>query len=202
MPPLASNVFALLCIALVLSALLFWLLSAYAAPRPWAAWIAAISFAAMWWPVGAAHMPIAAYVRGISSDLSLTLVVLVCLALCRGALQRFDSREKISVLAAVLAATGFLYPMALGLGDWDPYRLGWGQPGMWFALLLLVLVCWLKGLRLLPALIAIALLAWTAGLLESGNLWDYLLDPWLALAACLYTLKALAAGLARRLEWR
>ena len=201
MPPLVNNLFALLCIAVVLSAMLFRLLSAYAVSKPWAGWISALGFAAMWWPFGATDLTVAAYVRGISSDLSITLVVLVCLASFRSILPRFDHSEKISVLAAVLVAAAFLYPMALGLGNWDPYRLGWGQAGMWIGLLLLVLVCWLSGLRLLPTLIAMALLAWTAGLLESGNLWDYLLDPWLVLVSCMYALKALSTRLARRLGW-
>ena len=202
MSPLVNNFFALLCIAVVLSAMLFRLLSIFGVSRMWAGWISAVGFAAMWWPLGAAHMPAAAYVRGISSDLSITLVVLVCLPLFRGALPRFNSREKIPVFAAVLVAAGFLYPMALGLGDWDPYRLGWGQPGMWIGLLILAFVCWLNGLRLLPALIAVSLLVWTAGLLESGNLWDYLLDPWLTLAVCAYALKALITNITERLGWR
>ena len=202
MSPLVNNFFALLCIAVVLSAMLFRLLSIFGVSRTWAGSISAVGFAVLWWPLGAAHMPAAAYVRGISSDLSITLVVLVCLPLFRGAPHRFNSREKIPVFAAVLAAAGFLYPMALGLGDWDPYRLGWGQPGMWIGLLILAFVCWLNGLRLLPALIAVSLLAWTAGLLESGNLWDYLLDPWLTLAACAHALKALITKIAERLGWR
>jgi hypothetical protein len=35
----------------------------------------------------------------------------------------------------------------------------------------------------LPALVALALLAWSLDLMESGNLWDYLLDPWLSVFA-------------------
>jgi hypothetical protein len=41
-------------------------------------------------------------------------------------------------------------------------------------------------LQVLPALVATALLAWSLGLLESGNLWDYLLDPWLSIYALAY----------------
>ena len=61
---------------------------------------------------------------------------------------------------------------------------------MWLALLVLSLICWFKDLRLLPLLVALALLAWVAGVLESRNLWDYLMDPWLATVALLQCVKA------------
>jgi hypothetical protein len=89
-------------------------------------------------------------------------------------------RELAALLVAVSAAAVLLYPTALGWGDWDAYRLGWGS--WWFLSVLLALSVasvWI-GLRVLPALIALALLVWTAGLMESGNLWDHLMDPWLS----------------------
>ena len=66
---------------------------------------------------------------------------------------------------------------------------------MLLALLVLAAGCMVMGLRLLPALTALALLAWTAGLLESGNLWDYLLDPWLTGGAIFYSAKSLGGKL-------
>lgn len=194
-----NNFFALLCIAVVLAAWLLRLLHACAVSPRLAFWLAVGGFGVLWLSAGAAHIPAVAYVRGISSDLSITLVALACLNLFRDALPPVGEREKIPVFAAILVAAVFLYPMALGLGDWDPYRLGWGQPAMWGGLLALVVACWLIGLRLLPALIALALLAWSASLLESRNLWDYLLDPWLVLVACVQLIRLALAGLARRL---
>ena len=99
---------------------------------------------------------------------------------------------------AVASAALFLYPLALGWGDWDPYRLGWGAPGFWSALLIFSLICWFRGLRLLPLLVALALLAWTVGLLESTNLWDYLIDPWLSVVAIFLCAKVLALNLLGR----
>jgi len=58
-------------------------------------------------------------------------------------------------------------------------------------LLALCLLCWIQGLRLLPVLVGLSLLAWSAGLMESTNLWDYLMDPWLAMIALF---QCLAAG--------
>lgn len=183
-PPL-TDVVALLGINLVLCAGCLRLLSCRHGVTRWAKWGTAVFFVALWCPVGAALLPIVAYLRGLSSDPSMTLVMLACLALLRS-LSGFPAiakREQLAVFAAVAAAAVFLYPLALGWGDWDAYRLGWGAPGMWVALLVVSLVCWLQGLRLLPMLVVVALLAWTAGLLESTNLWDYLLDPWLAIIA-------------------
>lgn len=195
LPPLTDLV-ALLGIDLVLCAgclrLLSWrrgLASAVHATR-WAKWATAVCFVVLWYPAGVAQLPLLAYIRGISSDLSITLVVLACLGLCHRlfGFRAVDQRERMAVNVAVAAAALFLYPLALGWGDWDAYRAGWGAAGtgapvMWVALLALSVFCWLRGLRLLPVLIALALSGWFLGVLESTNLWDYLMDPWLAAAA-------------------
>ena len=194
--PLLTDFFALLGINLVLCAGCLRLLAAGSSlngeVRPWAKWTGVVLFVLLWVPVGEAQLPIVAYVRGISSDLSITLVLLACLGLCRRllGLRAIGQRERSALFAVIAVAALFLYPLALGWGDWDAYRLGWGAPGMWVALLALSLVCWLRGLRLLPVLVAMALLAWTAGLLESSNLWDYLMDPLLSVAALVYCAKA------------
>jgi hypothetical protein len=193
LPPLTDFV-ALLGINLVLCALALRLIDAIAAmrairpmrlTRPWTSWMGALLFALLCWPVGMAQLPVAAYLRGVSADLSVTLVVLACLDLGQrlAGFRAVDKREYGFVFAAIALAALFLYPLALGWGDWDAYRLGWSGPALWLALLVLSLSCWARGLKLLPVLVALALLAWTAGVLESRNLWDYLIDPWLALLA-------------------
>ena len=73
---------------------------------------------------------------------------------------------------------------------------------MLFGLLVAGLLALSVGLRLLPLLLALALLAWTAGLMESRNLWDYLLDPWLAFASLYKVLKMGVAALRGRLGRR
>ncbi len=81
-----------------------------------------------------------------------------------------------------LAALG-LYPMALGIGYFDPYRLGYGNPWFMGGLLLLALAACFRRLPLVALVIALAVLAWGVGWYESNNLWDYLLDPLLAIYA-------------------
>ena len=198
--PPANDLIALLGINLVLSAGCLRLLSWRRGVTPWGKWATAALFVLLWCPVGSARLPIVAYVRGISSDLSISLVAIACL----GIYQRLSGanlvggRERTLVNVVFAAAAVFLYSLALGWGDWDAYRLGWGSAGLWVALLVLALACWAKGFRLLPVLLALALLAWVAGALESANLWDYLMDPWLAVAAIFQCLKsAVVWGLAR-----
>ncbi len=188
MVPQLTDVMAMLGINLVLCAGFMRVLSWKVGTRTSAKWTLAAFFVALWFPVGAAQIPVLAYIRGISSDLSITLVVLACADLCQrlAGTPEIPGRERASVLVGVAVASLFLYPLALGWGDWDAYRPGWGSAGMWVMLLLTSLLFWFKGLRLLPALVALALLAWTAGILESGNLWDYLMDPWLAMYAMLF----------------
>jgi hypothetical protein len=156
-------------------------------------WLAGLFFVIMWIPVGTLQLPVAAFIRGVTSDLSVSLVVLAVLGLSGRlfGLKRFGSNEYRAVFYAVTVAALFLYPLALGWGDWDAYRLGWDPAVVWGGLLVLCVVCWVTGLRLLPLLIGLALASWTFQLMESTNLWDYLFDPWLAAAAIF---KSLAAG--------
>lgn len=198
--PPANDLIALLGINLVLSAGCLRLLSWRRGVTPWGKWATAALFVLLWCPVGPARLPIVAYVRGISSDLSISLVAIACLGMYQrlSGASLVDGRERALVNVVFAAGALFLYPLALGWGDWDAYRLGWGSAGLWAVLLLLSIACWAKGFRLLPVLVALALLAWAAGALESTNLWDYLIDPWLAVAAIFQCLKsAVVWGLAR-----
>jgi hypothetical protein len=205
MLPPANDLIALLGIALVLSAGCLRLLSWRRGVTHWGKWATAAVFVLLWCPVGPARLPIVAYVRGISSDLSISLVAIACLGMYQrlSGARLVDGRERTLVNMVFAAGAVFLYPLALGLGDWDAYRLGWGSPGLWAVLLLLCLACWSKGFRLLPMLVGLSLLAWAAGALESTNLWDYLIDPWLAVAAIFQCLRsAVVWGLARLLGGR
>jgi hypothetical protein len=197
--PPANDLIALLGINLVLCAACLRLLGRRHGSTPWSKWATAAVFVLLWCPVGPARLPLVAYVRGISSDLSVSLVAIACLGMYRRlrGLPLVAQRERIAASFVFAAAAMFLYPLALGWGDWDAYRLGWGSWAFWAVLLALSLACWARGLRLLPALLALALLAWVAGALESTNLWDYLIDPWLAVAAIYQCIKfAINWGLA------
>lgn len=200
-----TDLFALTGLALVLCAWVLRLSRPLFLARAWLGWLLAGLFVLLWIPVGTAAIPVVAYVRGISSDLSITLVVVACIALWRGLSGDLPGnpgrREMRAVFAAVAVAAVFLYPMSLGWGNWDAYRPGWGSYGMLSGLLVTGLLALSLGLRLLPLLLALAVLAWTAGLMESRNLWDYLLDPWLAFASLYQVLKMGVLAL-RGSAWR
>ena len=139
-------------------------------------------FVAVLIPLFGAGLPLAAFFRGVGGDLSITLLVLSVWSV----LHRLEGvagmakREQTALLVMVSAAALLLYPTALGWGNWDAYRLGWGSWGFFSALLVVCAFSVWLGLRVLPALIALALLAWSFDLMESSNLWDYLLDPFLS----------------------
>lgn len=151
------------------------------------AWMTGAVFVAALIPFNG--FPLAAYVRGATGDLSITTLVLLWCALlrplsdtsqgCGGA----GSRNRLTLLALIGLAAVVFYPMALGYGAADPYRSGYGS--VWFvaALLLAALAAWSGKNYLIALCIACATLAWAAGWYESGNLWDYLLDPFVSVYA-------------------
>ena len=130
-------------------------------------------------------IPIAAYVRGATGDLSISTLVLLWCALLRpwcGCVTA-EAKYSLALLILIVLAALALYPMALGVGAYDPYRLGYGNPQFVAMLLLLALSAWFWKSSLIALCIAFATLAWTVGWYESNNLWDYLLDPFLSIYA-------------------
>jgi len=131
-------------------------------------------------PLGA--LPAAGYLRGIVGDLSVTTVLLLVRGLLRPVLgwAAIDARSRIALQVLVAAGGLVLYPLALGLGPFDPYRLGYASP--WFLALLLALAvaAGFRRLTLVTGCLALAVLGWALGAYESRNLWDYLVDPLVA----------------------
>jgi hypothetical protein len=131
----------------------------------------------LFWPLGM-NLPLVAYVRGLTGDLSIVLTLLLWSSL----LPANKPAPIVFKFAVAIIALCF-YPFALGLGMVDPYAWGYGSIAFLVAVLFFALVCglasWTKGVWI----IAIAILAWTAHWHESANLWDYLLDPFLAIWA-------------------
>jgi len=139
----------------------------------------------------------AAYVRGVTGDLSMTTLVLAgaaCVAqFTRGTV--IEPRDFRVLFWLVAAAAAFLYPFALGWTRFDPYALGYGSIEFVTALLLVTLAAWHFRRNVVVLIVVAAALAYCVGAYESRNLWDYLIDPLVALVA----LVRLLAG-ARRLN--
>ncbi len=80
-----------------------------------------------------------------------------------------------------------LYPMALGIGPFDPYAAGW-HFSWFFVLIFLVTMALLFFRNRFSAVLLAAVIAYDLQLLESGNLWDYVVDPILVLVSAVYFL--------------
>lgn len=130
-------------------------------------------------------LPLAAYVRGVAGDLSITSLILLLSAIFNRLTgwQPFDAQTRPALLSLIALTALGLYPLALGIGYFDPYRLGYGNPWFVSALLLVALAACFRQFPAIALVIALAVFAWGIGWHESTNLWDYLLDPLLAIYA-------------------
>ena len=134
----------------------------------------------------------AAYVRGVTGDLSVTTLVLAgaaCVAQLTGRTV-IGPRDLRALFWLVASAAAFLYPFALGWTRFDPYALGYGSIGFVTAMLLITLAAWHFRQNVVVLIVIAAALAYLAGAYESRNLWDYLIDP----VASLYAIVCLLAA--------
>lgn len=129
-------------------------------------------------------LSVAGYLRGFFGDLSIASLLLLALALQRRVSGGHDEAAgRLGLLALIALAALALYPFALGIGLFDPYRLGFGHLGFLAGLFVIALLAWARQQALIGLYLALAVLAWAIGWGESSNLWDYLLDPWVAIYA-------------------
>jgi hypothetical protein len=137
----------------------------------------------MFWPIFTfvlpLELPLAAYVRGFTGELSITSMLLLWTA--------YFSPKEIHVPVAMKVCIALVaivfYPLALGVGMLDPYAWGYGSIALLVTVIAIGLVALLMGSNRIAIILAIAILAWAAGWHESANLWDYILDPILGLWA-------------------
>lgn len=122
---------------------------------------------------------VAGYVRGLIGDPSFATVLMMAMAAIRQLTRHrtFDERNISALLLSLLVGGCVLYPLALGLGMYDPYALGYGSWAFYIVLLAVALTAWGLSLHLVVIWIVVAVAAYTTNLLESTNLWDYLIDP-------------------------
>jgi len=178
--PRGADLFGLAGSAIVAAAVLLAVPGAARLHRARPALAVAAALAVALVPVGG--LPLAGFLRGVVGDLSVPTTLLLLLRLLRPglALEPMGATSRAALQASAGALGLALYPMTLGLGSYDPYRLGFGDPRLLGALAVLAALALGARLHLPAALLSLAVLAWAAGLGESRNLWDYLLDPLLA----------------------
>ena len=132
-------------------------------------------------------LSIAQWLRSALGDLSiLTLVVFSNILMQRLFNYRLLAPATRNTLLLGVALVGVVfYPLALGVSAFDPYRLGYAAVLMSVLLCLASIIAWLGTMRGLAIILLLPLLAFNLHLLESYNLWDYLLDPILLIYALL-----------------
>lgn len=149
-------------------------------------WLAAAPALAALIPLQDGIAP-AMMLRGLWGDPSITSLQLLGLALAGRLPSALDQDWR---GPAAIAGLGLLfYPLALGLGDVNPYRMGYTAWPLMLGFGAAALLCWWRGQALWLWLLTVNLLAYAAGLLESPNLWDTLLDPLLVAAMMVMALR-------------
>jgi hypothetical protein len=153
-----------------------------------------------------AQFSLAFYFAGLFGALSVTTCVLLCTYLfirCSG--RDFSGVLKSEVLSNDLASIYvlvaftaiFLYPSALGISMWDFYSEGY-YPVILSPLIFSIFAFSVyRGSIYLAVLLGLVFAAFILQLGESDNLWDYLLDPVLAIY-CLVKLRGAISNLRAR----
>jgi len=129
------------------------------------------------WPIGMSlELPLSAYVRGVTGELSIVTMLLLW-----SSVLPFAKKTPLGFKVVVALIAIAFYPLALGLGMLDPYAWGYGSIGLLIATIFFAMVCGLAGWTKGVWTLSFAIIAWAAHWHESANLWDYLLDPFLAI---------------------
>jgi hypothetical protein len=140
-------------------------------------------------------LPVARWLAGWVPHWSIPTLALLAAAVMHRffgvELLRPADRQAAWIFGAVAGLT--LYPLALGLGAFDPYSLGWYFGPLLAGVGIVTLLLHWRGNRF-GVVLLLAVGAWAARVPESGNCWDCLVDPFYFLTA----LGALISGLARR----
>ena len=125
-------------------------------------------------PVHAGVSPAMA-LRGLWGDPSITTLQLLVLACAGRTPPALHSGWRAPAFITLVAAA--LYASALGPWNLDLYRFGYQPVALVAAFGAIALIAWWQGEALYVWLLAIDLIVWRTGWLESSNLWDALLDP-------------------------
>jgi len=106
-----------------------------------------------------------------------------------------DMKEVRRVLGAVAVIGLVFYPLSLGLSPFDPYGVGYSASLLIVLTVVLLVYGMRKGYLVLTASMLLGLWGYLLGLMESDNLFDYLLDPLLFLYAAGFTCVTLLQNL-------
>jgi hypothetical protein len=130
-------------------------------------------------------LPVVFYIRGFPGELSITTVVLILYASLCALLDKkiYNPKSFLYLMLLVLAVGLFLYPFSLGFTYFDPYALGYSSKSFLAIFFAVALTAWYFNFHFLVIVLALGISAFLAGVYESNNIWDYLIDPILTLFA-------------------
>lgn len=133
---------------------------------------------------------LATFMRSVTDDLAMT--TLLWLAWCAASRVRgvsaLPERQRFPLILFFALLALLLYPAALGLSLFDPYRLGYSPRLLLAVISLICLGFWLRRLYFGAALLTVATTLFIIDIKRSDNYWDYLVDPLLGLFCCFYLL--------------
>ncbi len=128
--------------------------------------------------------------KGLFADLSLTtLTLLVLWPVLRLKKISLNNPDSAGLCAIVLLLAVTLYPMALGVGAYDPYALGFRPSALLTVIAALGVLATLRGYLICKTIVVVVLIGYWLRVLDSQNLWDYLIDPILGIFAIIYLLR-------------
>lgn len=145
-------------------------------PWPSPRWLPLALGAAAVVPV--AGMPVGRWLHGLGQTFSVPFLIVLLDVAVAPLLARpwLDATARRAAVWWGAGAAVALYPAALGLGRFDPYVLGWSEPGIAAAAAVAGAGLMLAGNRF-GVVLFVAGAAWRLGLIESDNAWDVLVDP-------------------------
>ena len=153
-------------------------------PRGWIPTVIVASAALLIVILPMGELPVGRWVISFYANPSIPLTGLLLSWVLKNAFQ-FNLLDITSIRTcrgfALLAGIA-LYPMALGFGPFDPYCAGWHFSWLFVILFITTMILLMMGNRFALLLLA-TILAYDLHLLESNNLWDYLVDPILVLVS-------------------
>ncbi|MBT5686119.1 MAG: hypothetical protein HOJ11_14030 [Gammaproteobacteria bacterium] len=127
-----------------------------------------------------AEFSLSHYTRILTGDLSITGFLILGLTTYqsfKAGKSEPDQSQLLAPALAIVLASIVLYPTALGLTYFDLYAFGYYPIILGpITFVLFASALWF-GFTLSAVLLAMGFLAFALGILESDNLWDYLLDP-------------------------
>ena len=147
-------------------------------------------------------LPIGRWLFSFNANFSITLTALLFCRVFQNGLEITFFRQIDFLTGWIIAAIAglILYPMALGMGPLDPYAEGWGFSSLSVTVLAAtIILVFLK--NRFSVVLLIAVFAWNLHLLESRNLWDYLVDPFLTIfSLMMLTRKGMETGILHNSE--